>query len=74
MTQVITAVFENGVLKPLQKLDLADQEQVRVTVEQLPPERVAGNSGDPLVGIRVATGIKDLADKFDDYRFGHRQP
>ena len=27
-------------------------------------------NADPLAGIRVATGISDLAEKFDDYRFG----
>lgn len=27
-------------------------------------------SADPLAGIRVATGIFDLAEQFDDYRFG----
>jgi hypothetical protein len=28
------------------------------------------NEADPLAGIRVATGIPDLAERFDDYRFG----
>jgi hypothetical protein len=27
-------------------------------------------STDPLAGLRVATGIEDLAEHFDDYRFG----
>jgi predicted DNA-binding antitoxin AbrB/MazE fold protein len=33
--KTITAIFENGVLKPTQPLDLPDHAQVRLTVEQL---------------------------------------
>jgi predicted DNA-binding antitoxin AbrB/MazE fold protein len=35
--QTITAVFEDGVLKPGQPLDLAEHAQVRITIEQLRP-------------------------------------
>jgi predicted DNA-binding antitoxin AbrB/MazE fold protein len=31
----ITATFENGVLKPMQPLDLPDHAQVRLTIEPL---------------------------------------
>lgn len=37
MTQVITAVFENGILKPLRKLDLATHQVVRLVI--LPSRR-----------------------------------
>jgi predicted DNA-binding antitoxin AbrB/MazE fold protein len=33
MTITIDAVYENGVLRPIQPLTLREQEQVRVTVE-----------------------------------------
>jgi predicted DNA-binding antitoxin AbrB/MazE fold protein len=36
MNLTIDAVFENGVLRPLQPLPLADQQRVRVTVEPAP--------------------------------------
>ena len=28
--------------------------------------------GDPLAGLRVSTGIRDLAEHFDEYRFGRQ--
>jgi predicted DNA-binding antitoxin AbrB/MazE fold protein len=35
MTQTITATFEDGVLKPLQPLDLPEHATVRVTIDDL---------------------------------------
>lgn len=70
MSQVIRAIYENGVLRPLDEIVLQEHEQVRVTVESASP----ANLGDPLAGLRVQTGISDLAEHFDDYRFGRRTP
>lgn len=39
MSHVVEAIDENGVLKLERPLPLKDQEGVRVTVEQLAPER-----------------------------------
>lgn len=78
MPQLIGAVYEDGVLKPLEKLDLEEHQQVQITIH--PPStvgRVCGGSEenvDPLEGIRVSTGLSDLAEHFDDYRFGRRRP
>jgi predicted DNA-binding antitoxin AbrB/MazE fold protein len=33
MTQTINAVFENGILRPLEALPLAEGQEVRITVE-----------------------------------------
>jgi len=73
MSQVVRAVYENGILRPLDQLDLVEHQQVRVTVDPVG----AGASDDrrpeafhPLSGLRVSTGIVDLAEKFDDHRFG----
>ena len=77
MGQVVEAVYENGVLKPLERLDLNEREHVRITVEPLsvPSDDQQDQIAiDPLDGIRVATGIPDLAEHFDDYRFGRRNP
>jgi hypothetical protein len=59
------------VLRPLGSLDLAEHQQVRVIVEVAepagaPPRPV--NDEDPLAGMRIATGLGDLAEHFDDYR------
>jgi hypothetical protein len=76
MSQVITAIYENGVLKPLDRLRLDEHEHVRVTVESVPgPDGgLLPPAVDPLADLRVSTGIPDLAEHFDDYRFGRRQP
>ena len=37
MTQHITAIYEHGVLKPLEPLDLRDQDLVSILVEKVPP-------------------------------------
>ena len=52
MTITIDAIYENGVLQPIQPLALKEQEQVRVTVESSAnwAERTAGMlkwTGDP---------------------------
>ena len=78
MTQVIEAIYEGGVLRPLAKLDLTEHQHVQVTVQPFAAaERHAaldGSRQDPLEGLRMATGIPDLAEHFDDYRFGRRNP
>ncbi len=73
MSQTIRAIYENGVFKPLEEPDLLESEQVRLTVEPVAPEADAPSRDDPLAGARAATGISDLAENFDDYRFGKRQ-
>ncbi len=75
MSQVVHAVYENGVLRPLERLTLEEHQQVRVTVESIPSGPVEQNATaplDPLADLRVSTGIVDLAERFDDYRFGRR--
>jgi hypothetical protein len=78
MTQIIQAIFENGVFKPLEQLHLNDHAQVRLTVESVDPPNsngaAVGPTIDPLHGLRVATGITDLAERFDDYRSGRNYP
>ncbi|HLJ12802.1 MAG TPA: antitoxin family protein [Planctomycetaceae bacterium] len=77
MIQTVDAIFEDGVLKPLQKLELHEHAQVRVTVEPVGTSQnglQSSSTEDPLEGLRVATGITDLAENFDDYRFGRRKP
>ncbi|HUT90591.1 MAG TPA: antitoxin family protein [Thermoguttaceae bacterium] len=77
MSQIVKAIYQNGVLKPLERLDLEEHEQVRITVESLPHHSAkseAQDGADPLEGVRAATGIPDLAEHFDDYRFGRRRP
>jgi predicted DNA-binding antitoxin AbrB/MazE fold protein len=75
MSMIVDAIYENGVLRPLGSLDLAEHQQVRVIVDVAVPGGTArrpANDEDPLAGLRIATGLGDLAEHFDDYRFGRR--
>ncbi len=81
MAESIRAIYENGVFKPLDHLSLPEHQQVQLTVESSPVEEstTPSNSStdplaDPLAGIRTPTGIPDLAENFDDYRFGKQRP
>ena len=78
MTQTVSAIFECGVLKPLDPLHLSEHEEVQVTVQQLVRRQAEGSTAaeiaDPLRGLATSTGVPDLAEHFDDYRLGRRQP
>ena len=78
MERSFEAVYENGVLRPLETIRLNDHQQVRVTIERLSDEGVenpaALSADDPLNGFRVSLGIPDLSENFNDYRFGRRKP
>jgi len=78
MGYVVQAIYEGGVLRPLEKLDLSERQQVRITVEAdanaKSPNEGHQDQSDPLEGIRSATGIPDLAEHFEEYRFGGRKP
>ena len=74
MTQVVRAIYEGGVLRPLDSLSLPEHQQVTVTVELPDNAKFRGVADDPLAGLQVKTGIADLAEHFDDYRQGTRQP
>ena len=39
MVRITEAIFKDGVLKPIGKLDLRENEQVRVTIESCEPDR-----------------------------------
>ncbi|QYK47444.1 MAG: antitoxin family protein [Phycisphaeraceae bacterium] len=60
MVQIVRAIYEGGVLRPEERLDLAEHQRVRVTVERLEstsseqrtaalqePFRLAGSMGWP---------------------------
>ena len=72
MTQQAFAVYEHGTLKLLDPVSLTEQQKVRVEITVVDEADAAID--DPLDGIEVDTGISDLAEHFDDYRFGLRQP
>lgn len=76
MSQIVEAIYEGGVLKPLAGLHLQENQLVRLTIDV---DAAQGGpspspSGDPLLGLACDMGFADLAQNFDDYRFGPGQP
>ena len=68
MAKIIEAVFEHGVFRPLEVVDLPEGASVQVTVPEPAKEPV-----DPiytLYEIAEDTGIKDLATNIDHYLYG----
>ena len=78
MTQQAFAVYEHGTLKLLGPVSLTEQQKVRLEItvvdEADADETKADEVDDPLAHLRIQTGIPDLAEHFDDYRFGLRKP
>ena len=73
MTQKSLAVYEHGMLKLLDPVSLTEQQKVQVEITSV-NDNVSETLVDPLDAIEVDTGIPDLAEHFDDYRFGLKQP
>ena len=76
MLQTFDAIYEGGVFRPLNELQLPDKQRVRITVEATAerPSPLSESSADPLAELAADLGVTDLAENFDDYRFGRRQP
>lgn len=76
MSQVIQAIYANGVFRPLESLNLPENRQFQISVE-IPDDshkevEADNNIDDPLAGLEISTGIRDLAEHFGDYRTGLR--
>ena len=52
--EIVTAVYEKGVLRPLQPLDLEERQMVRI---QVVPETVAEDEGEEMIHLLVAAGL-----------------
>lgn len=76
MEQTVEAVFESGVLRPLTEIELEESAHVELTIRKLNGVAATVDTAikDPLADLRVETGVRDLAENFDDYRFGRRVP
>ncbi len=72
MTRTISAVYEGGVLRPLESLDgIAEHAQLKVTVETVDP---AGNGLADCIGILPDEDAADMcrivADEFEQVNLG----
>jgi predicted DNA-binding antitoxin AbrB/MazE fold protein len=68
MSEAVEAIFENGVFRPLQPVELAEGERVKLTVT--PADERAADPAADLTDIAVDTGIPDLATDIDYYLYG----
>lgn len=78
MVQTFDVIVVGGVLHPVGSPELPENGRLRVTVEPAPPaeptvEKTIPLGVDPLAGLARDLGVSDLAENFDDYRFGRRQ-
>jgi hypothetical protein len=73
MTQTFDAIVIGGLLHPVGNPQLPENRMLRVTIEPIPDDASIEIGVDPLAGLARDSGIPDLAENFDDYRFGRRQ-
>ena len=64
----IEAIYEKGVFRPVEKIELSEGERVNITVEVkvVPPK----DSAEDFSNIAVDAGITDLATNVDYYLYG----
>ena len=62
----IQAIYENGVFRPIQKVDLEEGEKVEITIKMADETDPAADFSD----IAVDSGITDLAINIDYYLYG----
>lgn len=72
MQETINAVYENGVIKPLQKLHFKDHEKVTVTISRPVRKSKTKNPAMSLIGI-FESGIGGLSSEHDKYLYGQKK-
>ncbi|MDD5435288.1 MAG: antitoxin family protein [Nitrospira sp.] len=72
MQEGIKAIYEDGVIKPLKKLNLKEHEQVTITIEKNVTETKPKRTAMSIVGI-FESGIGDLSNEHDNYLYGWKK-
>jgi predicted DNA-binding antitoxin AbrB/MazE fold protein len=72
MAKVIDAIFENGVIKPLQELHIKEHERLTIAIIKAPPKARPKKQALALVGI-FNSGIKNLSQEHDKYLYGWKK-
>jgi predicted DNA-binding antitoxin AbrB/MazE fold protein len=70
MTRTIHAVFENGVFRPTQSVDLPDRCEVEVEVRQVKPEGESPSLEEiyAILGARFDSGEHDVAARHNEHQ------
>ncbi len=64
----VEAIYEKGVFRPIEKIELTEGERVKITVEiKIISQK---DSAEDFSAIAVDTGISDLATNVDHYLYG----
>lgn len=63
---VVEAIYEKGVFRPIQKVDLEDGEKVEITIKS----EAERDSAYSIPDLAVDIGISDLAENIDHYLYG----
>ena len=63
---VVEAIYEKGVFRPIQKVDLEDGEKVEITIKS----EAERDSEYSIPDLAVDIGISDLAENIDHYLYG----
>ncbi|MDQ3220122.1 MAG: antitoxin family protein [Acidobacteriota bacterium] len=63
---IVEAIYENGVLRPIQKVDLEEGEKVEIIIN-LSLEK---DPAETIPDLAIDTGISDFATNIDHYLYG----
>jgi hypothetical protein len=69
MSEAVEAIFENGVFRPLQPVELAEGERVKLTVTAT-DEHADDDPAANLPALAIDLGPPDLATNIDYYLYG----
>lgn len=72
MQETVEAIYEDGVIKPLQKLRIKEHQKLTVTISRRSAKGKPENPAMALVGI-FESGIKNLSLEHDKYLYGWKR-
>ena len=72
MQETVEAIYEDGVIKPLQKLRIKEHQKLTVTISKRSAKVKPENPAMTLVGI-FESGIKNLSSEHDKYLYGWKR-
>ncbi len=70
MTKTIEAIFENGVFKPLEKIDIKEHEKVTVILSYPGEDQIKECNLYGIIGIAKDCSDTDLSTHHDKYLYG----
>ncbi len=66
----VEAIYENGVFRPIQKVDFEDGERVKMTVEITVKTKEEKDPAETIPDMAIDMGISDFALNIDHYLYG----